>query len=50
MQNTELVVTAALCFASGGFHISTKDSYPSSAGMRVLVCDQIIIHNYFDSF
>ena len=40
MQNTELVVTATLCLACGGFHISTKNSNPASAGMLVLVCDQ----------
>ncbi len=46
MQNTELVVTATLCFASGGFHISAKNSCPGSAGTSVLVCGQYIIHNY----
>ena len=40
MQDTELVVTATLCFASGGFHISTKNSYPGSSGTGVLVCGQ----------
>ena len=50
MQDTELVVTAALCIAGGGFHISTKDSYPGSAGTSVLVCGQSIIHNHFNSF
>jgi len=49
MQDTELVVTAALCFASGGFHISTKDSYPGSAGKSVLVCGQSI-YSYFQLF
>ncbi len=48
MQDTELVVTAALCFASGDFHISTDNSYPASAGTRVLVCGQSIIHNYLN--
>jgi hypothetical protein len=43
MQDTELVVTATLCFASGDFHISTDNSYPASAGTRVLVCGQNII-------
>ncbi len=43
MQDTELVVTAALCLASGGFHISTKNSYPASAGMLVLVCGQSMV-------
>ena len=43
MQDTELVVTAALCFAGGGFHISTKNSYPSSAGTSVLVCGQSMV-------
>jgi len=42
MQDTELVVTATLCFASGGFHISTKNSYPGSAGTSVLVCGQSV--------
>ena len=46
MQGTELVVTVALCFTSGGFHISTKISYPVSAGTSVLVCDQSI-NSYF---
>ena len=46
MQDTELVVTATLCFASGGFHISTKNSYPGSAGTSVLVCGQSI-YSYF---
>ncbi len=27
MQGTELVVMAILCFASGGFNVSTKNSY-----------------------
>ena len=49
MQDTELVVTATLCFASGGFHISTKNSYPGSAGTSVLVCGQsFIIPNFFE--
>ena len=47
MQDTELVVTATLCFASGGFHISKKNSYPASAGTGVLVRGQNIIHTYF---
>ncbi len=50
MQDTELVVTATLCFASGDFHISTDNSYPASAVTRVLVCGQSIIHNYFLTF
>ncbi|MFB0555420.1 MAG: hypothetical protein ACETWQ_19110 [Phycisphaerae bacterium] len=28
MEGAELVVTATLCFASGGFHISTKIHIP----------------------
>jgi hypothetical protein len=40
MQDTELVVRATLCLASGGSHISTKNSNPASAGMLVLVCGQ----------
>ncbi len=48
MQNTELVVTAALCLTSGGVRISTKNSYPASAGTRVLVCGQgIVILTFF---
>jgi len=43
MQDTELVVRAALCFASGGFHISKKNSCPGSAGRSVLVCGQSIV-------
>jgi len=43
MQDTELVVTATLCFASGGFHISTKNSYPGSVGTSVLVCGQSMV-------
>ncbi len=43
MQDTELVVTATLCLASGGFHISTKNSNPATTGMRVLVCGQSIV-------
>ncbi len=42
MQNTELVVTATLCLASGGFHISTKNLNPVFAGAGVLVCGQSI--------
>ena len=49
MQNTELVVTAALCIAGGGFHISTKILYPASAGTSVLVCGQSI-NSYFNFF
>jgi hypothetical protein len=48
MQDTELVIRAALCCASGGFHISKKNSYPNSAS--VLVCGQSIIHNYYTLF
>ena len=49
MQNTELVVTATLCLASGDFPISTKNSNPASAGMLVLVCGQstVIYYNFF---
>ncbi len=50
MQDTELVVTATLCSASGGFHISKKNSNPASAGMLVLVCGQNIIRTYFNPF
>ena len=39
MQNTEVVVTATLCLERGT-HISTKNSYPGSAGMLVLACAQ----------
>jgi len=46
MQGTELVVTATLCFASGGFNVSTKNSYPDSVGMSVLVYGQSI-NSYF---
>ena len=49
MQDTELVVTAALCSESGGFHISAKNSYPASAGTAVLVCGQSIVI-YFNFF
>ena len=48
MQGTELVVTAILRFASGGFHISTESSYPGSSGTSVLVCGQNIICNCFN--
>ncbi len=49
MQDTELVVMATLCFASGGFHISTKNSYPGSAGTSVLVCGQsMVISTFFE--
>ena len=47
MQNTELVVIATLCFASGGFHISTKNSNPAFAGTGVLVCSQSVIIELF---
>jgi hypothetical protein len=50
MQGTELVVTAPLCFTSGGFHISTKNSNPTSVGMLVLVCGQSMIHNHVTLF
>ena len=50
MQNTELVVNAFLCLASGGFHISTKNLNPASARMLVLVCGQNIIRTYFFNF
>ena len=43
MQDTKLVVTATLCFASGYYYISTKNSYPASAGTSVLVCSQSIV-------
>jgi len=47
MQDTELVVTATLCSASGGFHISTKNSCPGSAGTGFLVCGQNLINLNF---
>jgi len=50
MSGTELVVTAALCFASADFHISTNNSYPASARTRALVCGQSVISNYFNFF
>ena len=50
MQDTELVVTATLCYTSGGFYISTKNSNPVSAGKYVLVCGRSIIYNRFNSF
>ena len=37
MQGTELVVKATVCFGKGGVNISTKNSYPASAGTSVLV-------------
>jgi len=43
MQNTELVVTAALCLAGEDFHISMKNSGPAFAGTSVLVCGQGMI-------
>jgi hypothetical protein len=46
MQGTELVVTVTFCFASGGFNVSTENSYPASAGTSVLVCGQSI-YSYF---
>ena len=49
MQDTELVVSETLCFASGGFHISTKNSYPASAGTSVLVCGHSV-NSYFQLF
>ena len=49
VQDTELVVTAILSFTSGGFHISRKNSYPGSAGTRVLVCGKgIVILTFFE--
>jgi len=50
MQDTELVVRLALCFASGGFYISTKNSCPRSVGTSVLVCGQSMIHNHLTLF
>ena len=50
MQNTELVVTATLRFASGGFDISTNNLNPASIGMLVSVCGQSMIHNYLTLF
>ncbi len=50
MQNTELVVTAALCLAGEDFHISMKNSGHAFAGTGVLVCGQSIIHNYLNLF
>ncbi len=49
MQDTELVVTATLCLASGAVHISPKNSNPASAGMLVLVCGQSV-NSYFYFF
>jgi len=38
-----------LSFASGGFHISMKNSYPASAGASVLVCGQrMVILTFFE--
>ena len=49
MYSTELVVTATLCIASGGFHISTKNSCPASAGTSVLVRGQsMVILTFFE--
>ena len=49
MQGTEFVVKATVCFAKGGVNISTKNSYPVSAGMSVLVRGQsFIIPNFFE--
>ena len=49
MQGIELVVTAFLSFASGGFHISMKNSYPASTGTSVLVCGQrMVILTFFE--
>jgi hypothetical protein len=50
MQDTELVVTVTLCFASGGFHISTKNSSPASAGTSVFLCVQSINSYFFSLF
>jgi len=49
MQDTELVETATLCFASGGFHISTKNSYHSTITF-VLVCGQSTVSYYSNCF
>ena len=49
MQNTDLVVNAVLCSASGDFHIPAKNSCPASAGTSVLVCGQSI-YSYFQLF
>jgi len=48
MQYAELVIMTTLWFVSRDFHISTDNSYPASAGTRVLVCGQSIIHNYLN--
>jgi len=48
MQDTELVVAATLCLASGGVRISTKNSYPAFAGALVLVCGHNIIRTYLN--
>ena len=40
MQDTELVVTKVMYLANGGFHISTKNSYPTFVGTCVLACGQ----------
>jgi hypothetical protein len=46
MQDTELVAIATLCFSSGGFHISTKNSNPAFAGTSLLVCGQKTVSYY----
>ncbi len=50
MQGTELIVKVILCFVSGGFHISTKNSCPATAGKYVLVCGQDIVRIYLTLF
>jgi len=42
MRGTEFQVRT-LSFASGGFHISTKNSYPGSSGTSVVVCGQSMV-------
>ena len=43
MQGTELVVKATVCFASGGFNVSTKNSCPAFAGTSVLLYGQSMV-------
>ena len=52
MLGTELVVTAALCFASADSYMSINSSYiadnPREGG--ILVCGQSVISNYLNFF
>ncbi len=51
MQNTELVVGAALCLAGGDFHISMRNSHfennPERSGFWCVAKEN---RNYFNSF